>query len=354
MPNFPWRPGGVIPPAGDGALDELLATGLPPPDAAAGLEPVAELFAALRAGPSGRELAGQSVALAAFREAARRSRPPRRLRVRAVRARTVGARAVRARTVGAGRVRPGVRPGVRRAWLSSRLAAAAAVLVASGAAAAYVGVLPASLQRVAHEAIAAPAAKPAATAAVRSGAGVGLSAASSADSLCTAYRRASEHGGPADRAVAFRNLAQAAHGAGHVTSFCAALSHPGAADSKPGAAATPLRPQQPSPPAGQPRDDPTPQRPGHPAGRHHDHHGGDQSGHQSGQQPGNQTGPQPGQQTGHRPGHQPGDQSARPPGQQSVHPHHFLHREAVRGSPPGTRRPSHLHPSALSGQSRGC
>ena len=39
------------PPEGDDALDELLTAGQPPQDAAGGLQPVAAVLAALRAGP---------------------------------------------------------------------------------------------------------------------------------------------------------------------------------------------------------------------------------------------------------------------------------------------------------------
>jgi hypothetical protein len=332
MPNFPWRPGGAVPPAGDGALDELLARGQLRQDAAAGLEPVAELLAALQAGPSNSELAGKIRALAEFRETFGMSQWPRLVRPRLVRARWVRPR--RPGMPRPGPIKPGVRkPGLRRARLSSGLAAAAAVVVASGTAAAYVGALPASLQRVAHEAIAAPAAKPDGSTAARAGGGVGLAThGSTANDECAAYQHASAHGGATDREAAFRELAKTAHGAGNVKSFCASLSHPGAADSKPGPAATLLRPQPSSHSADKRQDHATHPRSDHPTGTHHDPPGGDRSGQ-----------PTP-----------PGQQSARPPGQRAGHPHHFLHREALCGSPPGTQRPSHPHPSALSGQSRGC
>ena len=135
MPDFPWRADRAVPPEGDGALDELLSAGQPPKDAAAGLQPVAAVLAALRAGPADGKHAGHARALAEFRNTVGGSHP-----------------------VGRGRAR---RPAPLRRRLSSKLAlitAAAAVAASGTAVAAYVGALPGPLQRAAHDVIAAPAA----------------------------------------------------------------------------------------------------------------------------------------------------------------------------------------------------
>jgi hypothetical protein len=112
----------------DADLAALLAgkTDVPP-----GLRPAADVLAALSAGPSPRELAGEARALAEFR-------------------RRAGAPAPRHRAHGT-------------AGLSSRLsakvaagAAAAAVVLGGAATAAFADVLPAPIQRLAHVVIGAP------------------------------------------------------------------------------------------------------------------------------------------------------------------------------------------------------
>jgi hypothetical protein len=131
MPEFPSRADGGVPPVGDSALDELLTAGQPPQDAAAELQPVAAVLAALRAGPADGELAGQARVLAEFRSTVRVSHRPGRAR----------------------------RPAPLRERLGSKLAviiAATAVAVSGTAAAAYVGVLPGPLQQAAHDVLAAP------------------------------------------------------------------------------------------------------------------------------------------------------------------------------------------------------
>lgn len=133
MPDFPSRADGTVPPAGDSALDELLAAGQPPQDPPAELQPVAAVLAALRAGPADAELAGRARAVAEFRSTVRVSHRADRSRAR--------------------------RPVPFRARLSSKLAiitAATTVAVTGTVAAAYVGVLPGPIQRAAHEVIAAP------------------------------------------------------------------------------------------------------------------------------------------------------------------------------------------------------
>jgi hypothetical protein len=132
MPDFSSRADGTVPPAGDSALDELLAAGQPPQDAPAGLQPVAAVLAALRAGPADAELAGRARALAEFRSTVRVSHRADRSRVR--------------------------RPVPFRARLSSKLAiitTATTVAVTGTVAAAYVGVLPGPIQRAAHDVLVA-------------------------------------------------------------------------------------------------------------------------------------------------------------------------------------------------------
>ena len=128
MPDFPSRADGAVPPVGDSALDELLTAGSLPQDAAAELQPVAAVLAALRAGPADGELAGQARVLAEFRGTVRVSHRAGRSRAR--------------------------RPVPPRERLSSRLAVittAAAVAVSGTAIVAYVGALPPPLQQAAHD-----------------------------------------------------------------------------------------------------------------------------------------------------------------------------------------------------------
>jgi hypothetical protein len=121
-----------------------------------------------------------------------------------------------------------------------------------GAAAAYAGALPASLQQFAHSAIGAPAPRQAGVG-TRSGA---HAAGRAADGLCTAYQRARIHGTAAQRAAALRNLVKAAGGGANVTAFCASVSrgHP-----------SPAR-AHPSPHHGKPAGRPSKQKNGRPPG----------------------------------------------------------------------------------------
>ncbi len=322
MPNFPWRPGGNVPPVGDAALDELLATGQPPPDAAPGLLHVAEVLTALQAGPSGSELAGKTRAMVGFRDTFGTPHRPRRLLPR--------------------------RPGVLRGRISAKIAATAAAVAVAAAAAAYVGALPAPLQKVAHDVFAAPAAHAGASRAGASRAGgVGLAATGrTAFSLCTAYWRASARGDAPGRAMAFRHLAKAAGGAANVSAFCASVSHPGVPASKPGAAARHLGVHPSARPGDERSAHPRGDRPGDPAGKRHVRPRGDRPWPPAGHRPWPPAGNRPGHPAGNRPGHPAGDRAARS--------HDLSPREAVCGSAPGAQRPSHVHPPALSGQSRGC
>jgi len=205
MPNFlrPAPRDGL--PFSDAALAALLA-GTEPPEPMPGLQPVADVLAALRSGPTGDELAGEASVLAEFRRGAgvvaHAPAPHRPRRVTSL----VGARAA--------------------------VAAAVAALSLGGlATAAYAGMLPAPVQRFAHDTIGAPPApsgSPAGTHLARSQAPVRPGAAgSTAHRLCTAYAHAKAHGTAAQRAAAFHNLVGAAGGAGKIAAFCGAAAHPG-------------------------------------------------------------------------------------------------------------------------------
>lgn len=204
MPVFLWSARGGVPPAGDSAYDALLE-GKPLPEAAAeALRPVAEAIDALNRAPETTELAGEATALAVFRGrvgmSAERSRSRRR------------------------------RHPLIRALLSAKLAAAVAagaVTLGGVAAAAYAGALPTSMQNLAHDTFGAPSAHQSAQP-THSATPVGPSATGhAAFGLCTAYAHLSAHGTAAQKAVAFRNLVTAAGGAANVTTFCAAVAHPG-------------------------------------------------------------------------------------------------------------------------------
>lgn len=195
MPSFPWparRDGSALE---DTALTALLAGGELPDGAAAGLRPVADMLAALKAEPAGDELTGLASAQAEFRRRITQPASPRRPRRR--------------------------RP-VRLASLLGAKAATAVVVVVVGlggaGAAAYAGALPGSLQQFAHSTIGAPTPRQAG-----SGARSGPHAAVRAAGLCTTYQRARIHGSAAQQAAALRHLVGAAGGAAHVTAFCAAV-----------------------------------------------------------------------------------------------------------------------------------
>jgi hypothetical protein len=133
MPNFPQPQRQDEPVVTDADLAALLAGTT---DAVPGLRPVADVLAALTAEPSGMELAGENRVLAEFRRRA-----------------GVPAPAHRARRGTAGLTsRLGVKVGAS--------VTAAAVVLGGGVAAAFAGVLPAPIQRLAHEAIGAPLPQP--------------------------------------------------------------------------------------------------------------------------------------------------------------------------------------------------
>jgi hypothetical protein len=129
MTVFPWpaRPDNQV-------LEALLSGACPPEDAPGELRPVAEVLVALQAPPDQREAAGWGQALAEYREMTRRPETPGR-RLPRRKARPASLLATR---------------------LAAAAGAAAIAVLGGGAAAAYTGNLPAALQKIAHETIAAP------------------------------------------------------------------------------------------------------------------------------------------------------------------------------------------------------
>lgn len=210
MPSFLWPDRRDASWIEDASVTALLAGTKLPASAPAELEAVADVLAALRAQPERDEMAGEALAMAAFRDQFDEpARAPRRSHRR--------------------------RPILRTSPLGAKAAAAAAIAVVSlGAAAttaAFAGVLPDALQQFAHRTIGAPAVhhgKPTAAHLARRTAPVAPSARRhAAFGLCTAYEHAVVHGRAAHKAVAFRNLVRAAGGAQKVHAFCAAVPHPG-------------------------------------------------------------------------------------------------------------------------------
>jgi len=245
MPSYPWSASRDGSGFEDPALAALLAGSELPPGAAARLQPVADMLAALNAAPAGEEMAGLAAARAEFRRTV--ARPARARRPRRA------------------------RPAVRGSRLGAKAAAAAAVAVVGLgglATAAYAGALPGSWQQFAHRVIGAPAPHRA-----DSGAPADPHAADhAAYRLCTAYLHATA-GNAAQRAAAFRNLVRAAGGAGHVTAFCAAAPRPGSSPPLPyrstrpeGRPAGPASPHRTGPPAGRPSPHPTGPASPHPTG----------------------------------------------------------------------------------------
>jgi hypothetical protein len=251
MPNFPWPDRWSASPAEDAALAALLAGTELPADSGTGLQPSADVLAALVAPASTDELAGEAVAMAEFRHQFGSSdlshcRSRRR------------------------------RPTLLTSLLSAKAAAVAAIAaVGVGAAAttaAFAGALPDSLQNFAHHTIGAPAANQGKAPSARptgSATPVGPNASGNAAfGLCTAYKHATEHGTAAQKAIAFRNLVKAAGGAGNVAAFCAAVPHPGSPSPHPTGQPSTHPTGPPSPhPTGQPSTHPTGAPSPHPTGR---------------------------------------------------------------------------------------
>jgi hypothetical protein len=191
MPNFPWA--GRRDASEDAALAALLAGA--PADLPAELQPAADVLAALRARPAGDELAGESMALAEFRERVGASAPSRQPRRR--------------------------RPALLTSLMTAKAAvAAAAVAITIGgvATAAYAGALPTTAQGIAHSWIGAPAAHK------------DPHHASAADHhavkpLCAAYFQAKAHGTKAQQAAALSKLEKAAGGASKIAAYCGLADH---------------------------------------------------------------------------------------------------------------------------------
>jgi hypothetical protein len=246
MPNFPWPGRRDVSAISDTSLSALLAgaelpTGSPPE-----LRPVAEALAALTAAPIGDELTGEVEALAVFRERLGVPSPTRR---------------------------PRRRPTLLSPLLSARAAAAAAVAalgIGGFATAAFAGALPAPVQQFAHHTIGAPAAHDAAARTHDSPSPVGPGATGHpAYGLCTAWAHAKNNGTTKQKAVAFRNLAKAAGGAGNVAAYCGTVPHPGASHTHP--AGKPSTHPTPPHPTGPPSSHPTGPPTSHPTGKPSSH-----------------------------------------------------------------------------------
>lgn len=267
---------GGVPRLGDPAFDALLARDLRPEEAVASLRPVVESFATLYAAPVTSGLAAEASALTAFRSlavpgAGGIGRPGR----------ASGHRA------GQGRTSRWARSGLARSWLagawlaggrlagaraaSARLAggrlaggrlavaAGAIALTAGSAAAAYAGMLPAPVQRLAHAVIGAPLASRGGPRPEPGRTALSPLPGNSAYGLCQAYQRAAAQGHPEHDSVAFRRLAEAAGGASRVQAYCARLAHPG----------NPASAHPAHPPRGKPSALPTPHGNPTPASGHH-------------------------------------------------------------------------------------
>jgi hypothetical protein len=239
MPIISWPAQGDVPPVGDPALDALLSGDPPPDGAATGLRRAAEVLAALNDAPLTSELAAWPGALAVFRSEIGRPGQPAPARRR------------------------------RHAWPGSRVSAklaaaatAAAVTFGGAVAAAYAGVLPASVQQLAHDTLGAPPAHPPAHPAHTVTPAGPRVAGHSGYGLCAAYAHLKAHGSARQKAVAFRNLATAAGGAANVTAYCAAVAHPG--ETPPGKPASHATGKPARHPAGKPARHPAGKPPGSP------------------------------------------------------------------------------------------
>jgi hypothetical protein len=121
---------------GDPSLADVLTWAEFPPGSAPELKPVAEVLAALTAGPADDELAGEAAALVAYRNRGDVPRPATR----------------------AHRRRNPLFPFLSARAVATVAAAAAVLVIGAFATAAYTQALPAPVQRLAHVIIGAPAA----------------------------------------------------------------------------------------------------------------------------------------------------------------------------------------------------
>src|SRR5215831_4552482 len=226
------------------SLAALLAGAEPLVGSAPRLQPVADVLAALMAGPDRDALAGEAAAWAGFRNRVGVPVPVSRSRHR--------------------------RHPLLTPLLSARAAAATAVAALSlggFATAAFAGALPAPAQQFAHHTFGAPAADggqptgthPSATTTPAGPDATGPNATGpAAFGLCTAWAHAKAHGTSSQQAVAFRNLAAAAGGASNVAAYCAAVPHPGASSSHSSHPTGPKASHHPNgPPASHPTGPPT-------------------------------------------------------------------------------------------------
>jgi len=244
MPNFTWPSRRDVPLISDASLAALIAGAELPRDSAPELRPLAEALAELTGRPTEAELDGEAETLAAFRS-------------------HFGAPGSAQRAGRAHRPRP------RSRRLSLNAAAAAATILGLGgfATAAYAGVLPAGLQRLAHDIVGAPATG---THPATSPSAANPAAGGQPYGLCTAWARAKAGGTRKQQAVAFRELASAAGGPGNVTAYCIAAARPGTPAFRPRPAPTSPHPSGkpaglPAPhSSGKPTAIPTPHRSGKP------------------------------------------------------------------------------------------
>ncbi len=198
MPNFSWLSRRDASAIEDAALAALLSGTEAPGDLPAGLQPAADVVAALRARPASDELVGENVALAEFRARVGVSDP-------------AGQRHRR-------------RPSLLTSLASAKAVAAAAVVaiaVGGVATAAYAGALPSSAQRIAHELIDAPQGhKTATTTSDTKPANSRPHHHFKVPALCVAFFRAEQHGTAAQKKAAFEKLEKAAGGANKIAAYC--------------------------------------------------------------------------------------------------------------------------------------
>jgi hypothetical protein len=188
----------------DTALAALLSGTEVPGDLPAGLQPAADVVAALRARPASDELVGETVALAEFRARVGVSDPAGQRRRR--------------------------RPSLLTSLASAKAVAAAAVValtIGGVATAAYAGALPSSAQRIAHELIGAPSGHKTATTTAATKPAHSRPHHFKAPALCVAFFQAERHGTAAQKKAAFEKLEKAAGGANKIAAYCGfARRHP--------------------------------------------------------------------------------------------------------------------------------
>ncbi len=181
----------------DAALAALLSGTEVPGDLPAGLQPAADVVAALRARPASDELVGETVALAEFRAHVGVSDPAGQRRRR--------------------------RPSLLTSLASAKAVAAAAVValtLGGVATAAYAGALPSSAQRIAHELIDAPQAHKTATTTSAMRPARAKVHHFKVPAACVAFFKAERHGTAAQKKAAFEKLEKAAGGASKIAAYC--------------------------------------------------------------------------------------------------------------------------------------